>query len=55
MSRSALVLAAAALLAAAIVAPAHGAGPALVTAALAVGLGAPALIGAHALAARRRF
>lgn len=55
MTRSALVLAAAALLAAAIVAPAHGAGPALVTAALAVGLGAPALIGAHALAARRRF
>lgn len=55
MTRSALVLIAAALLAAAIVAPAHGAGPALVTAALAVGLGAPALIGAHALAARRRF
>jgi signal transduction histidine kinase len=55
VTRSALVLAAAALLAAAIVAPAHGAGPALVTAALAVGLGAPALIGAHALAARRRF
>lgn len=55
MRRSLLVLAAAALLAAGIVAPAHGAGPALVTAALAVCLGAPALIGAHALAARRRF
>jgi signal transduction histidine kinase len=55
VTRSALVLAVAALLAAAIVAPAHGAGPALVTAALAAGLGAPALVGAHALAARRRF
>jgi signal transduction histidine kinase len=55
MTRSLLVLAVAALLAAAIVAPAHGAGPALVTAAVIVGLGAPALAGAHALAARRRF
>jgi signal transduction histidine kinase len=55
MTRSLLVLAAAALLAAAIMAPAHGVGPALVTAAIAVGLGAPALAGAHVLAARRRF
>jgi signal transduction histidine kinase len=53
--RSLLVLAAAALIAGAIVALAHGAGPALVTAALTAGLGAPALIGAHALAERRRF
>ena len=35
-------------------APAHGAGPALVTAGLVAGLGAPALVAAHALAARRR-
>ena len=55
MTRSLLVLAAAAAVAAAIVAPAHGAGPALVTAALVAGLGAPALVAAHALAARRRF
>jgi signal transduction histidine kinase len=55
MTRSLLVLGAAALVAAAIVAPAHGAGPALVTAAIVAGLGAPALAGAHALAARRRF
>jgi signal transduction histidine kinase len=55
MTRSLLVLAAAAVLAAVIVAPAHGAGPALVTAGLIAGLGAPALVAAHALAARRRF
>lgn len=55
MTRSLLVLAAAAAIAAAIVAPAHGAGPALVTAALVAGLGAPALVAAHALASRRRF
>jgi signal transduction histidine kinase len=55
MTRSLLVLAAAAAIAAAIVAPAHGAGPALVTAALVAGLGAPALLAAHALASRRRF
>jgi signal transduction histidine kinase len=55
MTRSLLVLAAAAVLAAVIVAPAHGAGPALVTAGLIAGLGAPALVSAHALAARRRF
>jgi signal transduction histidine kinase len=55
MIRSLAVLAAAALMAGAIVAPAHGAGPALVTAGLAAGLGAPALIGAHSLASRRRF
>jgi signal transduction histidine kinase len=55
VTRSLLVLAVAGLLAVAIVAPAHGWGPALVTAGLTVGLGAPALVGAHALAARRRF
>jgi signal transduction histidine kinase len=55
VTRSLLVLAAAALIAAVIVAPAHGAGPALVTALIVTGLGAPALFGAHALAARRRF
>jgi signal transduction histidine kinase len=55
MTRSLLVLAAAAAIAGAIVAPAHGAGPALVTAALVAGLGAPALVAAHALASRRRF
>jgi signal transduction histidine kinase len=55
MTRSLLVLAAAAAIAAAIVAPAHGAGPALVTAALVAGLGAPALVAAHTLASRRRF
>lgn len=55
MTRSLLVLAAAAVIAAAIVAPAHGPGPALVTAALVSGLGAPALVAAHALASRRRF
>jgi signal transduction histidine kinase len=55
MTRSLLVLAAAAAIAAAIVAPAHGAGPALVTAALVAGLGALALLAAHALASRRRF
>ena len=55
MTRSLLVLAAAAAIAAAIVAPAHGADPALVTAALVAGLGAPALLAAHALASRRRF
>ena len=55
MTRSLLVLAAAAAIAAAIVAPAHGGGPALVTAALVAGLGAPALLAAHALASRRRF
>jgi signal transduction histidine kinase len=55
MTRSLLVLAAAALIAGAIVAPAHGWDTALVTGALSAGLGAPALIGAHALAARRRF
>ncbi len=55
MTRSLLVLAAAAAIAAAIVAPAHGAGPALVTAALVAGLGALALVAAHALASRRRF
>jgi signal transduction histidine kinase len=55
MTRSLLVLAAAAAIAAAIVAPAHGTGPALVTAALVAGLGAPALVAAHALASRRRF
>jgi signal transduction histidine kinase len=53
---SALVLAAAAALAAALVAPAHGLGPAAVTAGLVAGLGGPALATAHALAAaRRRF
>jgi signal transduction histidine kinase len=55
MTRSLTVLAAAAAIAAAIVAPAHGAGPALVTAALVAGLGAPALVAAHTLASRRRF
>jgi signal transduction histidine kinase len=55
MTRSLLVLAAAAVLAAVIVAPAHGARPALVTAGLIAALGAPALAAAHALAARRRF
>jgi signal transduction histidine kinase len=55
VTRSLLVLAAAALIAGATVAPAHGAEPALVTAGLVLGLGALALIGAHALAARRRF
>jgi signal transduction histidine kinase len=55
VTRSLLVLAAAAAIAAAIMAPAHGAGPALVTAALVAGLGAPALVAAHALASRRRF
>jgi signal transduction histidine kinase len=55
VTRSLLVLAAAALIAGATVAPAHGAGPALVTAGLVLGLGALALVGAHALAARRRF
>jgi signal transduction histidine kinase len=55
MTRSLLVLAAAAAIAAAIVDPAHGTGPALVTAALVAGLGAPALAAAHAIAARRRF
>jgi signal transduction histidine kinase len=55
MTRSLLVLAAAALIAGATVAPGDGAGPALVTAGLVVGLGALALVGAHALAARRRF
>jgi len=55
MTRSLLVLAAAAAIAAAIVSPAHGLGPALVTAALVAGLGAPALVAAHALASRRRF
>jgi signal transduction histidine kinase len=55
VTRSLLVLAAAALIAGATVAPAHGAEPALVTAGLVLGLGALALVGAHALAARRRF
>jgi signal transduction histidine kinase len=55
VTRSLLVLAAAALIAGATVAPAHGAEPALVTAGLVLGLGALALIGAHVLAARRRF
>jgi signal transduction histidine kinase len=55
MMRSLVILAAAALLAAVIVAPAHGVGPTLVTAGLVAGLGAAALIGAHALASRRRF
>jgi signal transduction histidine kinase len=55
VTRSLLVLAAAALIAGATVAPAHGAEPALVTAGLVLGLGALALMGAHALAARRRF
>jgi signal transduction histidine kinase len=55
MTHSLLVLAVAALLAVGIVAPGHGAGPALVTAAVIAGLGMPALVGAHALAARRRF
>jgi signal transduction histidine kinase len=55
MTRSLLVLAAAAAIAVAIVLPAHGAGPALVTAALVAGLGAPALVTAHALASQRRF
>jgi signal transduction histidine kinase len=55
MIRSLVLLATAALIAAVVVAPAHGAGPALVTAGVVAGLGAPALLGAHALASRRRF
>jgi len=53
--RSLLVLGAAATIAAAIVAPGHGGGPALVTAALVVGLGAPALAVARVLGERRRL
>jgi signal transduction histidine kinase len=56
MTRSLPMLAVAAALAGALVAPAHGLGPAAVTAALVAGLGAPALLGAHWLAAAgRRF
>jgi signal transduction histidine kinase len=56
MIGSALVLAAATAIAAAVVGSADGPGPAAVTAALLAGLGAPALLGAHGLAtARRRF
>jgi signal transduction histidine kinase len=55
MRRSALVLGLGAAIAAAMVAPGHGAGPALVTAALVVGLGAPALVLAQALGERRRL
>jgi len=54
MRRSLLILVAAAALTAALVGPAHGAEPALVTAALVVALGAPALALAHILVARRR-
>ena len=55
MIPSLLVLAVAATIAAAIVAPGHGAEPALVTAALVVGLGAPTLALARALGERRRL
>jgi signal transduction histidine kinase len=56
VSASILVLAAAAALAAAIVAPGYGPGAAVVTAALVAALGAPALLAAHAVATwRRRF
>jgi signal transduction histidine kinase len=55
MTRSLLVLGAAAAIAAAIVAPGHGAEPALVTAALVVGLGAPTLGVAQVLGERRRL
>jgi signal transduction histidine kinase len=47
------ILAAAAAISAAVVAPGDGAGPAAVTAALVAGLGVPALAAAHALAAAR--